>query len=50
MGAENVGAGLSINGEGISRGLSFKPIARNTARTINKIRGMMNLSIVNRKK
>jgi hypothetical protein len=45
LGAENTGAGLLINGDGISRGLSFKPSAKNTASTINKTKGMMNLSM-----
>jgi len=46
LGAENVGAGLLINGEGISLGLRFKPNAKNTAMMMNKINGIINLSIM----
>ncbi len=31
--SENIGAGLSMNGDGTSRGLSHSPRSRNTATT-----------------
>ena len=46
LGAENSGAGLFINGDGISLGLRFKPSARKTAITMNQIKGIINLSIM----